>query len=101
MVRLTIDRTHMLSNCEANFEVIQEFSPGNRGERARLGFVKINLAEYVNVDGEDQWIVRRYLLRDSKINSTLNVGVRLKQTDGDTTFVTFVTPVLSRAHINR
>lgn len=65
-----------------NFEVLQEYSSGARGERIILGNVKLNLAEYVDAnefDGEDG-VCRRYLMQDSKINSTLKVR-RLSRTD--------------------
>jgi len=58
------------------FEVLQEYSAGGRGERIVLGTVKLNLSEYVEqsdlLDGEEG-VCRRYLMQDSKINSTLKV----------------------------
>lgn len=73
-VRLTIDRSGMLQESEIHFEVMQEYSSGARGERIILGNVRLNLAEYVDAgeDG-DGTITRRYLMQDSKINSTLKV----------------------------
>jgi len=67
----------MLQECHINFEVVQEYSSAGRGERITLGNVKLNLAEYVEpseTDGEDS-VTRRYLMQDSKINSTLKVGI--------------------------
>jgi N-terminal C2 in EEIG1 and EHBP1 proteins len=63
----------------------------------QLGNVKVNLAEYVDdvkggrekqeeIDG-DEGIVRRYLLQESKINSTLKVGIKMRQLEGDTNFI--------------
>ncbi len=74
-VRLTIDRSGMLQDCEIHLEVLQEYSSGAKGGRIALGNVKLNLAEYVegsDVEGEEG-ITRRYLMQDSKINSTLKV----------------------------
>jgi hypothetical protein len=54
---------------------MQEYSSSARGERIVLGFIKLNLAEYVEsseYDGEEG-ICRRYLMQESKINSTLKV----------------------------
>lgn len=74
-VRLIIDRSGMLQDCEIHLEVLQEYSSGAKGGRIALGNVKLNLAEYVEVsDGESEdGITRRYLMQDSKINSTLKV----------------------------
>lgn len=73
-VRLTVDRNGMLQESEIHFEIMQEYSSGARGERIVLGNIKINLAEYV--DGSDDLedgVCRRYLMQESKINSTLKV----------------------------
>jgi hypothetical protein len=90
-VKLTIDRNHMLQECEVSFEIIQEFSSGGRGDRMTLGHIKLNLAEYVDRSDGDQGIVRRYLMQDSKINSTLKVGILMRQIDGDKNFIASVT----------
>ncbi|KAL8714168.1 MAG: hypothetical protein Q9220_001897 [cf. Caloplaca sp. 1 TL-2023] len=86
-VRLTIDRNGMLQESEIHFEVMQEYSSGARGERIILGNVRLNLAEYVEAgeDGDGS-ITRRYLMQDSKINSTLKVGISMKQVEGDRNF---------------
>lgn len=82
------------------FEVVQEYAPssssggssaavvagaaataggGGKGEANMLGFVRLNLAEYVEVgnadsgEGANGEVVRRYLMQGSKINSTLKV----------------------------
>lgn len=76
------------------FEVVQEYAPstsstaavagtaavvGGKGEANMLGFVRLNLAEYVEVEsantgeGGEGEVVRRYLMQGSKINSTLKV----------------------------
>ena len=65
----------MLQECEIQFEVLQDYSVGARGEKIMLGHVQLNLAEYVEggeTDVEDG-ITRRYLMQDSRINSTLKV----------------------------
>ena len=73
-VRLTVDRYNVLQESDINFEVLQEYSPGTRAEKIVLGNVKLNLAEFVggSDDGEDV-VMRRYLMQESKINSTLKV----------------------------
>ncbi|CAD6590747.1 MAG: hypothetical protein ASARMPREDX12_004716 [Alectoria sarmentosa] len=86
-VRLIVDRNGMLQESEIHFEILQEYSPGARAERIVLGNVKLNLAEFVggSDDGEEA-VTRRYLMQESKINSTLKIGVYMKQTEGDKTF---------------
>lgn len=98
-VRLTIERTSHLQECEIQFEVLQEYSEGTRGGRVLLGYVKLNLAEYTQLldtgpserdpqdENEDGSITRRYLLQESKINCTLKLGITMKQTEGDTNFI--------------
>ena len=65
----------MLQDSEIKFDVLQEYSPGTRAEKIRLGDIKLNLSEFVGVsdDGEEA-VTRRYLMQESKINSTLKVG---------------------------
>lgn len=98
-VRLTIDKAQNLQECDISFEVIQEYFEGTRGGRVVLGSIKLNLAEYTqapdvvvqqNIDSnedEDGMITRRYLMQDSKVNATLKLGIKMKQTEGDTNFV--------------
>ena len=74
-VRLTVDKNNHLQETPIHFEVVQEYSSSARGERIALGLIKLNLSEYVEpseYDGEDG-ICRRYLMQESKINSTLKV----------------------------
>ncbi|KAL8933902.1 MAG: hypothetical protein Q9211_005518 [Gyalolechia sp. 1 TL-2023] len=88
-VRLTIDRNGTLQESEIHFEVMQEYSSGARGERIILGNVRLNLAEYVDAGGDgDGNITRRYLMQDSKINSTLKIGISMRQVEGDRNFAT-------------
>ncbi|KAI9369973.1 mitochondrial inner-membrane-bound regulator-domain-containing protein [Aspergillus egyptiacus] len=87
-LRLTIDRDQALHECEIQFDVIQEFSSGGHTEKNLLGRVKFNLSEYVDKSDDEEGIVRRYLLQDSKINSTLKIGISLQQLEGDRNFTT-------------
>ncbi|KAF2773920.1 hypothetical protein EJ03DRAFT_264101, partial [Teratosphaeria nubilosa] len=89
-VRLVIGRDGMLQECSVHFEVIQEYSAGGKPERINLGQVKLNLAEYVEASDtplsptheDGQGITRRYLMQDSKINSTLKIGILMRYTEG-------------------
>jgi len=91
-VRLTIDKANFLQECQIHLEVVQDYSNGGRGEKITLGYVTLNLAEYVEEseglghDGEEG-ITRRYLMQESKINSTLKLGIMMKQIDGDRSFI--------------
>ncbi|KAJ5678930.1 hypothetical protein N7462_007174 [Penicillium macrosclerotiorum] len=87
-VRLTIDRSSMLQECEINFEVIQEFHSSPTNEKNVLGKIKLNLAEYVDKVDDDEGVVRRYLMFDSKVNSTVKIGIAMRQTEGDRNFIT-------------
>lgn len=71
-----------------NFEILQEYhSRGNKAERITLGVVKLNLAEYVDAslaleedpDADNAGVVRRYLMQESRINSTIKVSVSRRQ----------------------
>lgn len=94
-VRLTVGKDGMLQECPVEFEILQEYSAGGRGERIELGNVRLNLAEYVDPadptspsavpreeSAEDGGIVRRYLMQDSKINSTLKLGIHMRYVEG-------------------
>ena len=100
-VRLTVDKNGMLQECGIEFEVVQEYGTG-KGERITLGTVKLNLAEYVEqsematAPGEDPGVTRRYLMQDSKINSTLKIGIYMRQTEGDKNFIA---PALRTAQV--
>ena len=97
-IRLTVGKDGMLQECSVHFEVLQEYGAGGRGERIRLGEVKLNLAEYVEA-GElqspvspggaqpsEDGVVRRYLMQESKINSTLKIGIQMRQVEGTRDF---------------
>lgn len=86
-VRLTIDHNGMLQKTAIHFEILQEYTSGARGERIQLGTVNLNLAEYVEGSEErSDGIVRRHLMQESKINSTLKIGITMRQTEGDRNF---------------
>ena len=54
--------------------MLQEYHSGPKAERINLGIINLNLAEYVDDTGEkEEEIVRRYLMQESKINSTVKV----------------------------
>jgi hypothetical protein len=83
-----MDKTNMLQECVISFEVIQEYNSGSRGEKIILGHVSLNLAEYVELQGEgEEGVTRRYLMQESKINSTLKIGIGMRQIDGERNFV--------------
>jgi hypothetical protein len=114
-VRLSMDRTNMLQECLIEFEVVQDYNAGGRGEKITLGKVSINLAEYVDVDGHsvqspvglatgisglegddpEEGVTRRYLMQESKINSTLKIGISMKQVEGDRNY--FAPPLKTAA----
>ncbi|KAI9864486.1 MAG: hypothetical protein M1824_005190 [Vezdaea acicularis] len=93
-MKLTIDRNAMLQDSDIEFEVLQEYG---RNDRISLGRLTLNLASYVDADaassaedsaGGGGGVVRRYLMRDSKINSTLKLGIRMVQLDGERNYST-------------
>jgi hypothetical protein len=81
-LRLNIGRGNMLQEQHIVLEVHQEYSGGR--ELIQLGIVRLNLAEYARRDGQ----TRRYLMQDSKINSTLKVGIEMHQVGGESNFET-------------
>lgn len=101
-VRLTVDKNGMLQESFIEFEVIQEYGGSGRGERITLGNVRLNLAEYVEqselpgAEGSDPGVTRRYLMQNSKINSTLKLGIYMRQTEGDKNFIA---PALKTAQV--
>ncbi|KAE8450229.1 hypothetical protein EG329_006656 [Mollisiaceae sp. DMI_Dod_QoI] len=90
-IRLTIDKSNNLQECMINFEVVQDYSSGVRGEKITLGYISINLSEYVEesemgVEGEEG-VTRRYLMQESKINSTLKISILMRQLDGERNYI--------------
>lgn len=88
-VRLTIDRNQTLHECELVLDIIQEFGSGGHSDKNFLGRIRLNLAEYVDKSDDEEGIVRRYLMQDSKVNSTLRVGIVMHQIDGDRNFIAY------------
>ncbi|OIW31361.1 hypothetical protein CONLIGDRAFT_615009 [Coniochaeta ligniaria NRRL 30616] len=111
-VRIGIDKNSNLAECPIEFEILQEFSSsgplsaggggsgvagvvGGGTEKINLGTVRINLSEYVEESEAllrssrhvEEGVIRRYLLQDSKINSTLKVGILMIQIDGERNYV--------------
>lgn len=99
-VRLTVSKDGMLQDYFADFEVQQEYGTGGKNERITLGKLKLNLAEYVEASEvqspgppsspghvpEAEGVVRRYLMQDSKINSTLKIGIHMRYVEGTRDF---------------
>ncbi|KAH0207859.1 hypothetical protein KCU99_g76, partial [Aureobasidium melanogenum] len=86
-VRLVIGKDQMLQELWIHLEIIQEYSSSGKGERITLGNIKLNLAEYVDTNDHnhdsEEGVTRRYLMQDSKINSTLKISLQLKHLEGD------------------
>ena len=76
-LRLVVDKHGSLQASELAIEVVQEWAAAGAGrheQRALLGRVTLDLAEYVAACEEtEEPVVRRYLMKDSKINSTVKV----------------------------
>ncbi|KAJ4263950.1 hypothetical protein NW762_005988 [Fusarium torreyae] len=117
-IRISIDRNNNLTECPVEFEVVQEFG---LTEKVTLGFVRLNLSEYVeeseafakdvaspgrirsgsigvsptrgtsrprrDSDVVEDGIVRRYLMQDSKVNSTLKISILMIQVDGERSYI--------------
>lgn len=96
LVRLTIDRNSMLQECEINFEIFQEFHSSPANEKHVLGKIKLNLAEYVDKVDEDEGVVRRYLMADCKVNSTVKIGIAMRQVEGERNFITYGSILFSK-----
>jgi hypothetical protein len=61
-------------------------------ERVRIGIVSVNLSEYASVKSE----TRRYLLQESKMNSTVKVTIKVEHVDGSREYTT---PPLKKAQM--
>ncbi|KAK9479076.1 N-terminal C2 in EEIG1 and EHBP1 proteins-domain-containing protein [Lipomyces japonicus] len=79
-IRMVIDRDGMLQDKMVMFEVVSQHA----GEKVELGTLQVNMAEYVKEESTG----RRYLLQNSKINSTLKIQFIFKQLSGDSNFAT-------------
>ncbi|KAL1922547.1 uncharacterized protein VTP21DRAFT_10086 [Calcarisporiella thermophila] len=89
-VQLIVGKDNILQPCELRLYIKQESINGR--EATNVGVVILNLSEYVNGGGE----MRRYLLQESKFNSTLKLGISLRQIEGD---ASYVVPSLKRSQI--
>ncbi|KAI4716030.1 hypothetical protein E4T48_07786 [Aureobasidium sp. EXF-10727] len=102
-VRLVIGKDQMLQESWIHLEIIQEYSSAGKGERIILGNIKLNLAEYVDTNDQghdsDEGVTRRYLMQDSKINSTLKVSLHLKHLEGDRNYYAQSSPPLRTAPV--
>ncbi|TGZ79100.1 hypothetical protein EX30DRAFT_373246 [Ascodesmis nigricans] len=76
-IRMTIGRHNMLQSQNITLNVFHEY-PKTK-EKDLLGTVALNLAEYAGLEG----VTRRYLMQNSKINSTIRVTISMRQTGGD------------------
>ncbi|KAL6830285.1 N-terminal C2 in EEIG1 and EHBP1 proteins domain-containing protein [Trichoderma camerunense] len=121
-VRMSVDKNNSLNECQLELEIVQEFA---LTEKITLGYIKINLAEFVEesenfmrdpsspvssrrrtnsaglsptsakelklsdeIQREVQdGIMRRYLMQESKVNSTLKISILLIQVDGERNFI--------------
>lgn len=83
-LRLHLDKNLILQEQHVDFTVWQELS---HTEKLAIGKLRLNLAEYADPDGGEGMIVRRYLMQDSKINSTLKIGIHMVQVEGERNFV--------------
>ncbi|EQL03306.1 Oestrogen-responsive protein [Ophiocordyceps sinensis CO18] len=114
-VRISIDRNNNLAECPLEIEVLQEFPVAEKITlgHIRLNLSEYveesealakDVARHTNsnvdssststglCDGPDEktpgdGIVRRYLMQDSKVNSTLKIGILMVQVDGERHFV--------------
>ncbi|PKK77008.1 hypothetical protein RhiirC2_653709 [Rhizophagus irregularis] len=66
-VQIVIGKDGVLMPCELNLKIKKELNGGK--EINNIGKLSLNLSEYVGLNA----MTRRYLLQDSKINSTLKV----------------------------
>ncbi|ORY82154.1 N-terminal C2 in EEIG1 and EHBP1 proteins-domain-containing protein, partial [Protomyces lactucae-debilis] len=89
--KMIVDKKGLLQDALLELQVYQEMYGGK--ERHALGNLILNLAEYAS---SEQEVSRRYLLQDSKVNSTLRLGIRMVQISGDTDFTT---PALKKAQV--
>lgn len=83
---MVVDKNGILSDSMMHLEVLHEIKTQGKPERLTLGNLKLNLAEYVDADeaeGNEDGVCRRYLMQDSKINSTIKICILMQHTEGD------------------
>ncbi|RIA97683.1 N-terminal C2 in EEIG1 and EHBP1 proteins-domain-containing protein [Glomus cerebriforme] len=78
--QIVIGKDGVLMPCELNLKIKQELNGGK--EINNIGKLSLNLSEYVGLNE----MTRRYLLQDSKINSTLKLTINMKQTMGNSSY---------------
>jgi hypothetical protein len=88
--KVSIGRNGMLSERMLIMEVWVELNAGR--DRLRIGNVAVNLSEYASVASE----TRRYLLQESKMNSTVKVTISVVHTEGSKDYST---PPLKKAQM--
>ncbi|KAG5982437.1 hypothetical protein E4U55_001885 [Claviceps digitariae] len=116
-VRISMDKTSNLGECPIEFEVLQEFGMTEKITLGRVKLNLSEYVEESESFGRDlgspprkrsstgtpsstdggdksemrsaveEGIVRRYLMQDSKINSTLKIGILMVQVDGERNFI--------------
>lgn len=90
MFKVGIGRNGVLQERMLMMEVWVEMISGR--ERFRIGHVGVNLSEYASVKRE----TRRYLLQESKMNSTVKVTISVIHVEGSKDYTT---PPLKKAQI--
>ncbi|KAI8388771.1 uncharacterized protein BYT42DRAFT_490949 [Radiomyces spectabilis] len=73
MTHLIISKQRLLGACELKLEVYQELGGGK--ETTSIGNLTVNLSAYA----EKGVTSDRYLLHDSKFNSTIKLTIRMNQ----------------------
>ncbi|GJN67347.1 hypothetical protein PLICBS_001371 [Purpureocillium lilacinum] len=116
-VRISIDKSNNLTECPIELEVVQEFVSSEKmvlgniklnlseyveeseafardiasppRKRSSLAISPTSAApnEPLQAQTADDGIVRRYLMQDSKVNSTLKVGILMIQMDGERNYI--------------
>ena len=122
-VRLTIDKHNVLCDSWVEFEVLQEYTSRERIFLGRVSVNIAEFVDQDDGGNGEQMAdnspppaatagegtaedkregettgvgtSRRYLMQDSKINSTLKIGIRLRQTEGPTDYTA---PILKTAN---
>ncbi|TPX40413.1 hypothetical protein SeMB42_g06018 [Synchytrium endobioticum] len=77
---ITVGKDGVLLPCDMLFEVKQEVNGAKTAED--VGLVRVNLSEFAGLRGQ----TRRFLLQDSKVNSTIKITVDMMQIRGDPVF---------------
>ncbi len=87
-VRLHIGKENVLEEQHIDFQIFQELS---LSEKLMIGKLRLNLGEYADPErdgaGREGVIIRRYLMQDSKINSTVKIGIGMQQLEGSRDFI--------------